>query len=210
MKIIYSIYLIFFTLWSGLFLTQGSPDTTMKAGNYTVFNREVDYNNGVAHLNALERDGILWLNNSNFKNGTIEFDVKGKDLQGQSFVGLAFHGQDNETFDGIYFRPFNFKNQERKSHSVQYISMPDNDWSTLRNAFPGKYENEMNPVPEDANDWFHVKVVINSPKVEVFVNDAKSPSLTVDKINPNQSGKVGLWVGHLSEGWFKNLKLLPE
>lgn len=210
MKIINSIYLILFTLWSGLFLTQGSPDTTMKAGNYTVFNREVDYNNGVAHLNALERDGILWLNNSNFKNGTIEFDVKGKDLQGQSFVGLAFHGQDNETFDGIYFRPFNFKNLERKSHSVQYISMPDNDWSVLRNAYPGKYENEMNPVPEDVNDWFHVKVVINSPKVEVFVNDAKSPSLSVDKISPNQSGKVGLWVGHLSEGWFKNLKLKPE
>ena len=210
MRIINSIYLIFFTLWPGLFLTQGSPDTSMKADNYTVFNREVDYNKGVAHLNAMERDGILWLSNSNFKNGTIEFDVKGKDLQGQSFVGLAFHGQDNETFDGIYFRPFNFKNPERNNHSVQYISMPENDWSVLRNAYPGKYENVISPVPEDVNDWFHVKIIINSPKVEVFVNDAEAPSLSVEKIGANTSGKVGLWVGHRSEGWFKNLKLKAE
>jgi len=207
MKIINSIYLILFTLWSGMSLTQGSSDTSMKAGNYTVFNRQVDYNNGVAHLDAQEGDGILWLNNSNFKNGTIEFDVKGKDLQGQSFVGLAFHGLDNETFDGIYFRPFNFKNPERKSHSVQYISMPDNDWSKLRNAFPGKYEHEISPLPADVNDWFHVKVVINSPKVLVYVNNSSTPTLSVDKISKRQEGKLGLWVGNGSEGWFRNLKI---
>lgn len=210
MKIINSFYLIVFTLWSGVLFIQGSVDTTMKSDNYTVFNRKVDFSNGVAHLNVQDRDGILWLNNSNFKNGTIEFDVKGKDLQGQSFVGLAFHGLDNETFDGIYFRPFNFKNPERKSHSVQYISMPDNDWSTLREAYPGKYENEINPLPADVNDWFHVKVVINSPKILVYVNNSTSPTLSVDKISKWREGKLGLWVGHRSEGWFRNLKLKAE
>ena len=48
-----------------------------------------------------------------FANGTIEFDVKGKDVQGASFVGVAFHGVDGKTYDGIYFRPFNFKTDDK-------------------------------------------------------------------------------------------------
>jgi len=66
------------------------------------------------------------LKNILFSNGTIEFDVKGKDVQGQSFVGLAFHGLDNSTYDAIYLRPFNFRTEDklRKIHAVQYISHP--------------------------------------------------------------------------------------
>src|SRR5829696_1150726 len=61
-----------------------------------------------------------------FANGTIEFDVKGKDVQGSSFIGIAFHGVDGTTYDGIYFRPFNFKtdDQARVVRAVQYISQP--------------------------------------------------------------------------------------
>jgi len=76
------------------------------------------------HLDEKEGDGLAWLKNILFSNGTIEFDVKGKDVQGKSFVGLAFHGLDNSTYDAIYLRPFNFKTEDklRKSHAVQYIS----------------------------------------------------------------------------------------
>src|SRR5690606_19989277 len=92
---------------------------------WTVFNREVKYQNDVIHLNANNEDGILWLNDTNFKNGTIELDIKGKDVRGQSFVGVAFHGRDNKNYDAIYFRPFNFESPERKFHSVQYVNMPE-------------------------------------------------------------------------------------
>jgi hypothetical protein len=174
--------------------------------NWTVYNREVSFDKEVIHLNASNNDGILWLNNSNFNNGIIEVDIKGKNAQGQSFIGIAFHGADNAIFDAVYFRPFNFKNPERKSHSLQYVSLPDNDWSKLRTTFPGKYENLVTPVP-DPDNWFHMRMVVNYPNVKVYVNDSAEPSLEIDQISTRKEGKVGLWVGNGSEGWFRNLKI---
>lgn len=189
-----------------LFAQHGQTNPEMDAKNFTVYNREVTYANGVAHLDAKENDGILWLNNFTFRNGTIELDIKGKNTPGQSFVGIAFHGKDDQTHDGVYFRPFNFRNPERKAHAVQYISMPEYDWSTLRNTFPGKYENEMKPVP-DPDDWFSARIVVNYPHVKVYVEGSRQPALEVEQLSDAKQGKVGLWVGNGSEGWFRNLKI---
>jgi len=174
---------------------------------WSVFNRQVSYKDGIIHLNSQEYDGLLWLKNTKFKNGIIEFDVKGKDTPGRSFIGFAFHGKDNDTYDAIYFRPFNFKNPEKKSKSVQYVSMPDNGWAVLRSAFPGKYEFEMSPVPKSEDDWFHVKIEIDYPQVKVYVNDFDKPTLEVEQISIGKDGRLGFWVGNNSEGWFKNLKI---
>lgn len=207
MKTTYFLSLILFFLSSGFLNAQNRVNPEISPENYTVFNREVVYEQGTIHLNAKADAGLLWLNNANFKNGTIELDIKGKNAPGQSFVGVAFHGRDNEAFDAVYFRPFNFKNPERNSHAIQYISMPNNDWSTLRKAFPGKYENTINPVPEKEDDWFHVKIEVNYPQLKVYVNGSGEPTLEVEQISDTKQGKVGLWVGNGSEGWFKNIKV---
>lgn len=199
------LFTLMISLSFSMYAQKAKPSAEATSGQWTAHNREASFNKEVIHLNAQANDGILWLNNSSFKNGTIELDIKGKNMPGQSFVGIAFHGLDNSTFEGVYFRPFNFRNPERNSHSVQYISMPDNDWSTLRDAFPGKYENTINPVP-DPEDWFHAKIVVNHPEVKVYVNGAEKPSLEIEQISDRKQGKVGLWVGNGSEGWFKNLK----
>jgi len=62
---------------------------------------------------------------------------------------------DNETYDGIYFAPFNFQSTDpvRKIHAVQYISHPDHTWDILREKQNGKYEKEVIPSPK-GNDWF--------------------------------------------------------
>ena len=175
---------------------------------WTKVNREVTFDD-VIFMNAQQNDGLLYLNDLEFSNGTIELDIKGKNSPGQSFVGVAFHGLNESTFDAVYFRPFNFKNPERNSHSAQYISMPDNDWSKLRSQFPGKFENTVSPVP-DPDDWFHARVVIKYPKVEVFVNNSESPSLVIQQISERKKGWVGFWTGNNSEGNFKNLKITPD
>ena len=126
-------------LSSGSMLTAQRNNIEITRKNSTAFNRDAVFENGIVHLNANANDGILWINNLDFKNGTIELDIKGKNAQGQSFVGMAFHGIDNQMYDVVYFRPFNFKNPERKMHAIQYVSLPKHDWSTLRQAFPGKY-----------------------------------------------------------------------
>lgn len=153
-------------------------------------------------------DGYLVLKGAEFSSGTIEFDVKGKDVVQQSFVGFAFHGINDSTYDAIYFRPFNFKNQDtaRRSRAVQYISMPAHPWELLREKFPGKYENKVDPVP-DPNGWFHVKVVVDGKKVAVFVNNSGKPSLEVEKLTAANKGGIALWVGNNSGGSFANLQI---
>lgn len=174
---------------------------------WTVYNRNVTYDNDVVHLDAGENDGLLWINGKDFKNGTIELDIKGENAPGQSFVGVAFHGMDNRTFDAVYFRPFNFKNTDRNFHSIQYVSLPENDWSVLRKRYPGKYEHTIIPVP-DPDGWFHAKIVVHYPEIKVFVNDSEKATLEVQQISTTKQGKIGIWVGNGSEGWFKNFTII--
>ena len=175
---------------------------------WTVHNRDVAYEEG-AHLNGKPGDGFLRLNGKTFANGSIELDIKGVDEQGRSFVGFAFHGLNDSTYDVIYFRPFNFRNPQRNRHSVQYVSLPENDWYTLRTDHPGKYENLIIPAPIPA-DWFHAAITIEYPVVKVFVNNAKEPSLIVNQLSSRKNGWIGFWVGNTSEGWFKNLKITSK
>lgn len=155
--------------------------------------------------------GVAWLDASEFANGVIEFDVKGEDVFQKSFVGIAFHGLSGESYDAVYFRPFNFKtpDPERRVHAVQYISHPEWTWERLRAEKHNIYEKAVVPVP-DPNGWFHARVVVAKPKVRVYVNEAKEPSLTVDELSDRRGGRIGLWMGTGSGGTFANLKIRAE
>lgn len=161
-------------------------------------------------ISAAEGDGVAYLQGIEFANATIECDIRGKDVQGQSFVGIAFHGLDGTTYDAIYFRPFNFKTDDaaRRVRAVQYIAHPANTWDKLRAAHPGKYEQPVNPVP-DPNGWFRARIVIASPKVSVFVDGAKEPCLIIDQLSDRKKGLLGPWVGNGSSGDFANLRIGP-
>lgn len=175
---------------------------------WELYNREMTLGADV-FLHRGENDGILWNKKEIFRNGTIEFDVKGRNEPGRNFIGLAFHIQDSGHYDAIYFRPFNFENPKKNGNSLQYMTIPDNHWRKLRENHPGVYENPVSPIPTP-DDWFHVRVEVNHPTVKVFVNDATEPSLSVDKLTTYQAGGVGFWVGYQTEGNFKNLKMTHQ
>lgn len=174
-----------------------------------VQNREASKiaSNGI-ELDAKEGDGLMVLKDYLFANGSIEFDVKGEDRQGASFVGLAYNIQGEEEYETLYFRPFNFLNEARKTHSVQYAYHPENTWDVLRAKFPGKYENLLESAP-DPNDWFHVRITISNGQISAYVNSQTEPSLVVTSLSKNANGLIGLWVGNGSKGSFKNLKITP-
>lgn len=152
--------------------------------------------------------GVAWLDGINFSDGVIEFDVRGKNVLQKSFVGVAFHGVDEKSFDVVYFRPFNFRSDDavRRSHAVQYVSSPDYSWQRLRTEHPGVYEKPVEPAP-DPDAWFHARIVVAGQKISVFVNEAKEPSLVVEKLNSVRTGAFGLFVGDDSGGDFANLKV---
>jgi len=185
-----------------------------KAKRLTHVNRAiapfVDGSRRGVHLSEAPGESPAIIPETELGNGTIELDARGKDVAQMSFVGVAFHVVDERTYEAIYFRPFNFKAAaaENRSHGVQYISQPTHTWQKLRTEQPGKFEKAVNPVP-DPNGWFHARIVIASPKVSVFVADAKEPSLVVDQLSDRRKGLVGLWVGNNSGGDFANLTIIP-
>ncbi len=154
---------------------------------------------------AISCIGVVWIKSANFSNGTIEVDLRGKDVPQRSFLGIAFHGVDTTTYDAIYFRPFNFQSNDsvRKIHAVQYISEPDFPWQRLREEKNGVYEKGIFPAPSPT-DWLHARIVVNNSTIKVYINNAASPSLTVDKLNNRKNGLIGLWSVGLN-GEFANL-----
>jgi len=155
-------------------------------------------------------NGIAWLEGSKFTEGAIEFDVRGKDVPQQSFVGIVFNGIDDATWDAVYFRPFNFNNPnpENAGHSVQYVSHPVFTWQKLRAERPNQFEKPVRPVP-DPNGWFHARIVVTALKISVYVDGAAEPCLEVEKLGNRGAGRVGLFVGNNSGGDFADLKIIP-
>lgn len=184
------------------------PDLTKidTSVNWVLHGRDVIVNDGI-HFNSKPEDGLLWLKDINFKNGTIELDVRGKNEKGKSFVGVAFHGLNDSVYDVVYFRAFNFNHPDRKNHAVQYISHPKHTWWSLRKQFPEQYESDIKPTP-NPDDWFHVTIEVAYPIVKAYVNYSTEPSLIINQLSNRKMGWVGFWAGYGSEGSYKNLKII--
>jgi hypothetical protein len=155
---------------------------------------------------GVSSDGIAWLKDVTFSSGTIEIELKGRDVLQKSFIGIAFHGVDTSAYDAVYFRPFNFNSTDpvRKIHAVQYVTHPEFPWYKLREEQNGKYEKAVSPAP-GAEDWFHARIVVKGDEINVFVNKSATPSLTVKKLNTRTNGKIGICSFGEIPGDFANL-----
>ncbi|MBS1854587.1 MAG: hypothetical protein JST11_04420 [Acidobacteria bacterium] len=160
-----------------------------------------------------EGGGIAVLAGTTFHNGTIEVDLAGKPRGGapagaRGFVGVAFRvAADPTGYEAFYIRPTNGRadDQLRRNHSTQYISMPEYDWSRLRNDAPGQYESYVDLAP---GEWTKIKVEVSGVKARLYVNDAPQPVLVVNDLKHGDSqGSVALWIGLGTEGYFSNLRV---
>jgi len=182
-------------------------------GDLRVVNRKLYLKGGngsplVVHLDSAPGDGIAWIGGRSFTNGIIEFDERGKDVLQQSFVGIAFHGVNDSTFEVVYFRPFNFRSTDpaRKLHAVQYTAPPLFEWPRLRSEHPNQYEKPVIPEP-DPNEWFHVRIEVSENKVSTFVNGNSVPALEITPLVHSNGKMIGYWVGNGSDGDWKNLQI---
>ena len=186
-----------------------------KKKQFVVYNRQLslagEAERNAVSLNENGGEGLGWLTNVTFSTGTIEIDLKGQDVYQKSFLGIAFHGVNDSTYDAVYFRPFNFQSPDaiRKSHSVQYICLPKYEWYYLRENYPAKYENTLTQSIE-ATSWFHAKIVVTKNSIDVYVNGDNKPSLTVQPLADYSKGNVGFWVGNNSDGDFSNITIKQD
>lgn len=183
----------------------------LAAGKLRAVNRDVAPLKGDrrgVHVNEKEGPGVVWIDGTSFTEGTIEVDIRGRDVQQQSFLGVAFHRKDDNTYESVYLRPFNFRatDPERHQHAVQYMAVPDYDWPRLRKEFANEFER---PVDASLNptDWVPLRIVVSGSKVQVFAGAVKTATLECRKLGTSNAGQVGLWVGNNSDGDFANLRL---
>jgi hypothetical protein len=165
--------------------------------------------NGV-HVSAADGPGVAWVEGSDFGDGEIDVEVRGKDVFQQSFVGVAFHRKDDQTYEAVYVRPFNFQATDpaRRNHAVQYMQVPEFDWPVLRDKFPEEFERAA--VSVKPADWVPLRIVVRGDRVQVSVGAAASPTMDVRKLGQLGHGEVGLWVGNGSDGDFANLRITPR
>ena len=181
---------------------------------WTLVNRnattETEGERAVVTFDARPGDGVAWLDGIEFEDGTIEVMIRGKNNPGRSFVGVAFRVVDDQTFDAVYFRPFNFvaDNDLSRSHMVQYISHPDYTWNRLREEHTGEYENEIVD-PPNPDEFFRARIVVSKPEIRVYVEDETEPCLVVSELSERTGGRIGLWVGNGSDGSFADLVIRP-
>jgi len=183
-----------------------------KSAKLKAVNRDIEIvsSDTGAYLKVSEskKEGIVWLPFKDFNNGTIEIEMRGKDIFQRSFIGIAFHGVDDNNYDAVYCRPFNFfaTDSVRRIHAVQYISHPNFTWEKLRKERNAVFEKEIIN-PPNPNDWFTMKLVVNNTTVKAYINNASQSSLTVEKLNNTTSGKIGLFTAGSSGGDFKIIKI---
>jgi len=159
---------------------------------------------------AMRTSGVAWLDDVAFAEGTLEVELRGTNAPGASFVGVAFHGVNDSTYEAVYVRPFNFGHADSaaRAHAVQYVSHPTHTWRRLREAHPGEFEQPIEPAP-DPEAWLRLRLVVGDSTVAVHVNGAAVPSLVVRRLTEQRTGRVGLWVGNPSRGDFATLRVVP-
>lgn len=183
----------------------------LAAGSLRAVNRTIKAlegrTNGL-YVSAGEGAGVVWITGTDVGEGTIAADVCGRDVLQESFLGLAFHGQDDTTYEAVYLRPFNFRagDATRHQHAVQYIAVPKHDWPQLRATFPEEFENPVDASVEPTA-WIPLRIVIAATRVQVFVGSVAAAALEVRRLADAPTGLIGLWVGNGSDGGFANLRI---
>lgn len=160
-------------------------------------------------------DEIALLDQPEFSDGTLDLwvaatlapDAAAND---RGFIGVVFRSSaDGSRFENIYLRPTNGRadDQLRRNHSVQYASLPDYPWYRLRAESAGKYESYADLIPDE---WIHMRIVVRGRRAALFVNDAPQPCLIVNDLKTGTvKGKIGLWIGPGTRGYFSNMVVRP-
>jgi hypothetical protein len=156
------------------------------------FLRQQGFSHGLMRLNS----GNAVLKGITFTDGTIEFDVN---TVGRGAPGIAFRQQDEGNFELLYLRPDPACPAFRAC--IQYA--PQTHGVLLWDLFP-QYQSR---APLRENGWNHIKMVVSGRRMNVFVNDASSPTLEVGRLE-GDALKGGLRLQ--GPGTFANIVIKPD
>ncbi len=145
--------------------------------------------------------GSITLKDTEFLNGTIEFDIQLKEEQ--AFPGVYFRGNletgDSEQF---YVRPHQSGNPDANQAAPTTNSI--SPWQLYfgpRYSFPYEY---------NFDDWTHIKIVVKDDKAQVFMDNSVEPNLSWNLFHEPKPGKVILRGGNTSGFHIANISISHE
>jgi hypothetical protein len=149
----------------------------LKAGNWEFKPQTVEFleYKSVPAMKLLTSSDPVILNNLNFTNGTIEYDMEPLDPR---FTSIYFRWKDSKENECFYFRT------EQAGHpqsidAIQYAPTIDgvNLWDLLFH-----FQTNTNFIKKN---WNHVKLVISGKQMRAYVNELARPTLEVPMLEGN-------------------------
>jgi hypothetical protein len=155
------------------------------------FLRQLGFYRGLMRLNS----GTARLQGTTFGDGTIEFDVE---TIGRGMPGIGFRMQDDQNFELLYLRP----DPACPAFAACMQYTPYTRGVSLWDLFP-HYQTR---APLREQGWNHIRMVVSGRRMQVFVNDAPSPTLVVNRLEGDAlSGGIRLQ----GPATFANLVITP-
>jgi len=145
--------------------------------------------------------GRIILKESEFLNGRISFDLYLKEEP--SFPGVYFRVQEeSQNSEQFYVRPHQSGNPDATQAipTVRGVS-PWQLYFGNRYSFPFEFNFE---------DWTHVEILVNDDKAQVFMNYAKTPSLSWNLFHKAKKGGIQFRGGNASGLHLANIKVSHE
>ena len=128
-------------------------------------------------------DGKAILQDANFKNGIIEFDMAV--TQARYFPGMAFRMQDESNAEEYYVRPHQSGNPDAMQYYPEYNG--GGGWQ----LYYGDGFNNAHKIPFDR--WLHIKMLVKDSMAEVYFDVEKDPVLFIKKLyRPAAAGMIAL------------------
>lgn len=190
--------------------------------NLVVRDLEANVKDGILEVHKTERldehdiDSIVYLDQFDFHNGTIEVMMKSeleKDAPeyARGFIGIAFRIPDDvSAFESFYVRPTNSMTDDpvRKRRGGQYFTYPDYTFDYYRENGITDFEAE---VPGIAlGKWMKLKAKIHDDSASFYVDDMDHPVLEVSglKLGADRRGSAGLFIDTGTAAEFRDLKVI--
>lgn len=167
-------------------------------------------------VDARRRGGLALLSGPAFTNGTITLDVAGRRgphavPDDRGFIGVAFRVRPGASaYEYVYIRPDNGRaaDQVRRNHATQYASFPGYDFDRFRKESPERYESYADMV---SGAWTRLRIEVEGTAMRLFVGDASQPALVVSDLKQGvASGRIALWIGPGTEGFFRDVSIEPR
>ncbi|GAB3768045.1 hypothetical protein GCM10028818_01820 [Spirosoma horti] len=128
-------------------------------------------------------EGTIYLRDSTFTNGSIEFDMTL--TKERYFPGFGFRIHDKANFEQVYLRPHQLGNPD----AIQY--MPVFNGQEAWQLYYG--DGYSTAVVYPLNAWIHVKLLVQNTQAEVYIGNPTKPALVIHHLKrPIKPGQVSL------------------